>query len=129
PRRADRGRRLAAALGPRSVGDQSIGLLGLVSCAVLVVTGTLATGAGPHSGSVVVPRIWSLHPAVWLHVRATAVFGIGLVLVVAWLIRHRNGNLRYAVPILAVLLVQMAIGEIQYRSKLPWGLVLAHVTL
>ncbi len=110
-------------------GIQSIALLGLVSCAVLVVTGTLATGAGPHSGSVIVPRIWSLHPAVWLHVRATAVFGVGLALVVAWLVRHRNGNLRYAVPILAVLLVQMAIGEIQYRSKLPWGLVLVHVTL
>jgi cytochrome c oxidase assembly protein subunit 15 len=62
-------------------------------------------------------------------VRATAVFGLGLAFVVAWLVRHRNGNVRYAVPILAILLVQMAVGEIQYRNKLPWGLVLVHVTL
>ena len=31
--------------------------------------------------------------------------------------------------LLAVLLVQMLVGEIQYRNALPWGLVLVHVTL
>ena len=31
--------------------------------------------------------------------------------------------------LLAVLLVQMAVGEIQYRNALPWGLVLVHVFL
>ena len=30
---------------------------------------------------------------------------------------------------LALLLIQMALGEIQYRTHLPWGLVLAHVGL
>jgi heme a synthase len=28
-----------------------------------------------------------------------------------------------------VLVVQMAVGEIQYRNALPWGLVLMHVFL
>jgi len=31
--------------------------------------------------------------------------------------------------LLAVLLTQMLVGEIQYRNALPWGLVLVHVTL
>ena len=31
--------------------------------------------------------------------------------------------------LLAVLLAQMLVGEIQYRNALPWGLVLVHVTL
>ena len=36
---------------------------------------------------------------------------------------------RLAAVLLAVLLVQMLVGEIQYRNALPWGLVLVHVTL
>ena len=30
---------------------------------------------------------------------------------------------------LGLLLVQMAVGEVQWREGLPWGLVLFHVTL
>src|SRR5581483_6737398 len=41
---------------------------------VLVVTGTLATAAGPHPGSTAVRRVGSFQPAVALHVRATAAF-------------------------------------------------------
>jgi heme A synthase len=32
-----------------------------------------------------------------------------------------------AVSVALLLLVQMAIGDIQYRTHLPWGLVLVHV--
>jgi heme A synthase len=31
--------------------------------------------------------------------------------------------------VLGILIVQMAIGELQYRTHLPWGLVLAHVSI
>jgi heme A synthase len=31
--------------------------------------------------------------------------------------------------VIGVLAVQMVVGEIQYRTKLPWWLVLTHVTL
>ena len=31
--------------------------------------------------------------------------------------------------LLALLLLQMAVGEIQYRNQLPWWLVLVHVGL
>ncbi len=37
--------------------------------------------------------------------------------------------MRLAAVLLAVLLAQMLVGEIQYRNALPWGLVLVHVTL
>ena len=43
--------------------------------------------------------------------------------------REAPGVLRLAGVLLAVLLVQMLVGEIQYRNALPWGLVLVHVTL
>jgi cytochrome c oxidase assembly protein subunit 15 len=106
-----------------------VGLLVGAAGIVLVVTGVLVTAAGPHSGSVAVPRIWSFRPAVWLHVRATAVFGISFALLLGWLAWHRLGQVRAALAVIGVLAVQMAVGEIQYRTKLPWWLVLAHVTL
>jgi len=106
-----------------------VAVLVAAACAVLLVTGTLATAAGPHSGSVAVPRIGSFKPAVWLHVRATAVFGISFALLLAWLAWRRLGHLRWGLLVVGVLATQMAVGEIQYRTKLPWWLVLAHVTL
>ena len=98
------------------------------------MTGTFATAAGPHSGSVAVPRVWSFEPAVWLHVRAVAVFGISLALLLAWLIARHSSHLRAALVVLGLLIAQMAVGEIQYRvvfgtTRLPWWLVLVHVSL
>jgi cytochrome c oxidase assembly protein subunit 15 len=124
---------LLEAIGARGdvvpVWVRRVGLLIGAACAVLVVTGTFATAAGPHSGSVAVPRVWSFEPAVWLHVRATAVFGIAFALLLAWLVLRRPHQLRPALIVIAVLAVQMAVGEVQYRTKLPWWLVLTHVTL
>ena len=34
-----------------------------------------------------------------------------------------------AVAVLGILLAQMGLGELQWRTHLPWGLVLAHVFL
>ena len=47
----------------------------------------------------------------------------------AWIALHRVRQLRAALVVIGVLAVQMAVGEIQYRTKLPWWLVLTHVTL
>jgi cytochrome c oxidase assembly protein subunit 15 len=99
------------------------------ACAVLVVTGMLATAAGPHPGSVAVRRLGSFEPAVWLHVRATAVFGLSFAALLVWLWRRRSPHLRPALVVLGLLVLQMAIGETQYRTKLPWWLVLGHVTI
>ena len=100
-----------------------------VSLCVLIVSGTLATASGPHPGSTVVRRLWSFQPAVYWHVRATAVFGVSFALLLFWLARHRSRHVRGALVLLGLLALQMTIGEIQYRTHLPWWLVLVHVTV
>lgn len=122
----------AAPVTPRWV--RLAAVLGVVACAAMVVTGAIATASGPHPGADEdVQRLGlGIEETVYVHVRATAVFGIGF-LVVGWrLLRERRafpGVVRLAGVLLAVLLAQMLVGEIQYRNALPWGLVLVHVTL
>jgi cytochrome c oxidase assembly protein subunit 15 len=106
-----------------------LGVLVALSGAVLLVSGTLATAAGPHPGSTVVRRLWSFQPAIYWHVRATAVFGIAFAILLVWLARNRAPQVRGALVLLGLLAVQMAIGETQYRTHLPWWLVLVHVTM
>jgi len=108
-------------------------------CAVafLVVTGTLATASGKYpgsSGDTKVRRIGAFQPAVALHVKAVAAFGIVFLLLAgwAWLNRARfPWLLRGCAGLIAILLVQMAIGETQYRTygTVPWWLVLMHVVV
>jgi cytochrome c oxidase assembly protein subunit 15 len=106
------------------------GALVWASACVLVVSGTLATASGPHPGSVVVRRLWSFQPAVYWHVRATAVFGVSFAVALVWLWRNRMApHVRAALVVLGLLAAQMTVGEIQYRTQLPWWLVLVHVTL
>ncbi|HWC44531.1 MAG TPA: COX15/CtaA family protein, partial [Casimicrobiaceae bacterium] len=125
---------LAVEVRPRSLGAvpgwvRRLALLVALAAGVLLVSGTLATAAGPHPGSTVVRRLWSFQPAVYWHVRATAVFGISFALLLTWLALRRSRHLRGALAVLAVLAVQMTIGEVQYRTHLPWWLVLVHVTV
>jgi heme a synthase len=109
------------------------GLVLALACGILVFTGTLTTAAGPHPGdSAEIERFWNLLEAVDLHVRATAVFGISFLLLLVWLFRNRDraGVLApVSVTLLALLLVQMGVGELQWRNQLPWWLVLIHVGL
>lgn len=98
----------------------------------LVVSGTLVTAAGPHSGGEDILRFGDLIEAVHIHIGATAVFGIGFLGLLALLVAERRRarvELRLALAVLGLLLVQMTIGEVQWREALPWGLVLLHVTL
>jgi len=107
----------------------------LVAVGVLVVTGTLSTAAGRFpgsSGSQVVPRLGTFHSAVWLHVRAVAAFGIVFLVLAgwAWVQRSRfRWLIRSCAALLALLLVQMGIGELQYRTygTVPWWVVVLHV--
>jgi cytochrome c oxidase assembly protein subunit 15 len=118
-----RGERVPAAI-------RRVALLVAASAAVLVVTGTLATAGGPHPGSNKdVRRLDTFGTAVYWHVRATAVFGIALALLLLWLARRRSRYLGFGLAVVGVLAVQMTVGEIQYRTELPWWLVLVHVTL
>jgi cytochrome c oxidase assembly protein subunit 15 len=105
----------------------------VAACLGLVVTGTFSTAAGPHSGDAdVVERLWHLDDAVYLHVRITAVFGCAFLFVLGLLAARRRLAPRlfhYALALLGVLLVQMAVGELQWRLELPWGIVAVHVAL
>jgi cytochrome c oxidase assembly protein subunit 15 len=112
----------------------AVSWIGLPLCALLVVTGAVATASGPHPGSSAdVERLGiAITETVYVHVRVAAAFGIG-VLVVGWFLRRLResypGIVRIWVALLAVLVAQAILGEIQYRSALPWGLVLVHVFL
>ena len=112
---------------------QLVGLALAGACGILVVTGTLSTAAGPHPGdSAEIERFWNLLDAVYIHVRATAAFGLSFLLLLVWLFRNRDraGVLAPGAGILlGLLLVQMAVGELQWRNQLPWWLVLIHVGL
>ena len=105
-----------------------------LGCIALVASGAVATASGPHPGSSdEVERLGiGIVDTVYVHVRVAAAFGIG-VLVVGWLLwRIREaypGLVRIWGALLAVLVAQAILGEVQYRNALPWGLVLVHVAL
>jgi cytochrome c oxidase assembly protein subunit 15 len=125
-------RGLAEPVAPRWL--RLVAVVGVVAGAAMVVTGAIATASGPHPGADdAVDRLGlEIRDTVYVHVRATAVFGIGLLLVGWQLLRIRGtarGVVRLALVLLGVLVAQMLVGEIQYRNALPWGLVLVHVTL
>jgi cytochrome c oxidase assembly protein subunit 15 len=112
---------------------RTFALVGVAACLVLVVTGAVVTASGPHSGGEDIRRLGvQVTDAVYVHVRATAVFGVGLLVAAWFLVKNRAaypGLLRWGAVLLGVLVAQMTVGEIQYRNALPWGLVLVHVAL
>ena len=67
-----------------------------------------------------------------MHVRATAIFGVLFLSFFVYIVRKRERWPLYAEgagAFLFLLLLQMAVGELQYRTHLPWWLVLIHVGL
>jgi len=110
------------------------GLAIVAAAGVLLVTGTLATAGGPHSGGGAehVDRLWRLQPLIYVHAASVATFGLGLVFVLGYLASQRQRWPRLftiGCVVFGVLLAQMALGEVQYRTHLPWPLVLVHVGL
>jgi cytochrome c oxidase assembly protein subunit 15 len=123
---------LGAPVGPDWL--RVVAIAGVGVCALMVVTGAVATASGPHPGSdAAVQRLGlEIRDTVYVHVRAAAAYGIGFLFVCWQLLRVRRrapGVLRLAGVLLAVLVAQMIVGEVQYRNALPWGLVLVHVGL
>jgi heme a synthase len=99
----------------------------------LIVSGTFATAAGPHSGGGEhIGRFGSLERTVYLHGAIVGVFLLSFLFSIGYLAAFRERSpalFKVGVGVLALLLVQMAVGEIQWRTKLPWELVLVHVVL
>jgi cytochrome c oxidase assembly protein subunit 15 len=108
------------------------GLVLVAACLGLVVTGTFATAAGPHSGDPDVERLWVLDDAMWVHVRAAGLFGLALLFVLGYLVANRARSpllLRVGLLVAALAVAQAAVGELQWQLELPWGIVLVHVAL
>jgi cytochrome c oxidase assembly protein subunit 15 len=99
----------------------------------LVVSGTFATAAGPHSGGGEhIDRFGSLEPTVYVHGAIVGVFLLSFLFAIGYLAAYRQrspGLFRFGVAVLVLLLIQMAVGELQWRTELPWQIVLVHVLL
>jgi cytochrome c oxidase assembly protein subunit 15 len=124
----ERGR--VPSLVPPSV--SAVGGVLAVAALVLVVTGTFVTAAGPHSGGADIRRFGDASTAVWIHVRATAAFGLAFLVLLVYAVRHRArvpALFAACLGLLGLLGAQMVVGEVQYRTQLPWWLVLVHVVL
>ena len=99
----------------------------------LIVSGTFATAAGPHSGGDHVKRFGTFQTSLHVHAYVVAAFTFTGLCAFAWLgVQSRWFTprlLRVAQVALGLLALQIAIGEIQYRTHLPWPLVLTHVAV
>jgi cytochrome c oxidase assembly protein subunit 15 len=115
---------------PREI--RRIALALACACGILVVTGAFATAAGPHPGGSKIARLGTLLTSVYVHAAATAAFGVLFAFLLGYLAARRDRwplVFKLAAALLGLLLVQMAIGETQYRTHLPWWLVLVHVSI
>jgi cytochrome c oxidase assembly protein subunit 15 len=99
--------------------------------AVVLVLGTVVTGAGPHSGDADAPARFAIDPrtasllhadAVWLFVGLVVALLLGLRLAGAPAVAHRRAG-----RLLAVTLLQGAIGYLQYFTGLPVPVVALHL--
>jgi len=107
---------------------------GVPTALALVVTGAVATASGPHPGaSSGVRRLGiDIRDTVYVHVRVATAFAIGVLIVgyVLWRLRDSYpGLFRIWLALAFVAGAQAVVGEVQYRTALPWQLVLVHVVL
>jgi cytochrome c oxidase assembly protein subunit 15 len=122
----------AGQIVPRELRLLGLGVAG--AGLALLVSGALATAAGPHSGGGTehVGRLARLQPVVFAHAGVVAVFGCSFLFVLGYLAARRQRwprLFRGALTVLAVLLLQVGLGELQYHLQLPWYLVLLHVAV
>jgi cytochrome c oxidase assembly protein subunit 15 len=119
-------------LFPRALGLLS--LLLIPAALALIVTGVFVTAAGPHPGSTgdEIPRLGNVVDAAHVHAVATAVFGSAFaicVLALIWRRRDARGELMLAIGVIALLGVEIGVGQWQWNTALPWAVVLLHVAL
>ncbi|MEN0086741.1 MAG: COX15/CtaA family protein [Leifsonia sp.] len=127
--------RVYAVPGPRvrAVPGWFAGVAHLTSAvvAVTILVGILTTGSGPHAGDANAPRN-GLNPEILQHVHAIpayATFALTLVLVVGSFRYRLTPVHRFAQYLLAVEVLQIAVGLIQANTGLPGILVGIHMML
>jgi heme a synthase len=112
-----------------------LGLAFVAAGFLLIVSGSLATAAGPHSGggpAEKIDRFGRLEPVVYAHGAVVGLFLLTFLFSLGYLAAQRGRSPRlfvFGALVFALLLLQMGLGELQWRTHLPWGLVLAHVFL
>lgn len=120
-------------LVPREL--QRLGFGFAAAAFVLLVSGSLATAAGPHSGGGAadkIDRLGRLQPVVYVHAMVVGVFLLAFLFSLGYLAARRERSPRlflFGATVFVLLLLQMGLGELQWRTHLPWGLVLVHVFL
>ncbi|MBN9607007.1 MAG: heme A synthase [Actinomycetales bacterium] len=119
--------------GPRRVPGWLAGGVAIAAAlvAVTVVFGILTTGSGPHAGDENAPRN-GLDSELLQHVHswpAYALLGLTVILLVASVVRRERVLGTRLGLLLAVELVQIAVGLWQARTGLPPFLVGAHMVL
>jgi cytochrome c oxidase assembly protein subunit 15 len=128
-RAADVGR--SEPLVPREL--QRLAVAFTLACFALIVSGSFATAAGPHSGggkAEDIDRLGRLEPIVYVHGAVVGVFLCTFLFSLGYLFARRDRSPRlfaFGLGVFVLLLVQMGLGELQWRTHLPWGLVLVHV--
>ena len=116
---------------PRATAElRRLGLALVAVGGVVLVTGTVVTGAGPHGGDEAADRLdLAVSTAARIHGGSVWVF-LALTLVTLW-IAHRGhadpAALQRGRVLVAVLVAQATIGYVQYFSDVPELLVGAHV--
>jgi cytochrome c oxidase assembly protein subunit 15 len=112
-----------------------LGLAFTIAGFVLIVSGSLATAAGPHSGGGAadkIDRLGRLEPIVYVHGTFVGIFLLTFIFSLGYLAAQRDRAPRlfaFGAGVFVLLLAQMGLGELQWRTHLPWGLVLVHVFL
>jgi len=102
---------------------------------LLIVSGALATASGPHSGGGAadkIDRLGRLQPIVYIPALIVGIFLLTFIFSLGYLAARRDRAPRLfklGVAVFVLLLAQMGLGELQWRTHLPWGLVLVHVFL
>jgi cytochrome c oxidase assembly protein subunit 15 len=118
-------------LVPREL--QRLAVAFTLACFALIVSGSFATAAGPHSGggkAEDIDRLGRLEPIVYVHGAVVGVFLLTFLFSLGYLAARRDRSPRLfalGLGVFVLLLVQMGLGELQWRTHLPWGLVLVHV--
>jgi cytochrome c oxidase assembly protein subunit 15 len=98
----------------------------------LIISGAFSTAAGPHSGGADIRRVGNLLDTTYWHVRVATSFAVATVILLALVWRRGIRPARFGRMTAALLLLlplQAFIGEYQWHNQLPWGVVLAHVSV
>lgn len=107
----------------------------LVSCAAVLVAGTVVTGTGPHAGDAESRRygfnitdVARIHGELaWVTIALTAAVIIALYRSGALTGHDLGGARRRAYELAAIIVAQGAVGYTQYALGVPEGLVLLHM--